>query len=195
MNSMDNMNSTNSTSNTSNVNNMDNREIDLREVYPFHLQDKDIPQTVMVTEDIYNEVKAVNSFDESLRRANRRNRIISLDTDDGVKAAISVDATTNIANSNDPVDILEMIRWYGYLYCALHSLPKVQRRRIVKHFIKCKSQAEIAKEEKVSVTAVNGSIKKGRKNMRQKLIAYETGSEFCDVIISIKDDFDWKEFQ
>ena len=170
-------------------------EIILRDIYPSHPQDEDVEQTVAVSEDIYKEVKAANNYDESLRRANRRNGVVSLDVDDGTETAASIEAAASVINSNDPAAILEMARMFGHLHCALNSLPEIQRRRMVEHYLKCKSQVEIAKAEGVSVAAVNDSIKKGRKGMREKFTAYETGKEFCDVKITIRDNFDWKQYQ
>jgi RNA polymerase sigma-70 factor (ECF subfamily) len=164
------------------------KTINLSEIYPSHPQDEFVPQTVEVTEEVLAEVEAANNFDDSMRRSNRRNGVYSLDADDGIESSAFE------IHSLDPVVILETAKQHGQVYCALHSLPETQQRRLWEHCVKGINQDVIAEAEGVSPAAVSKSIKKAKEAMKKKYLAYVSGEEHCEVEIIIKDSFDWKEF-
>ena len=150
-------------------------------------------EEVEVTEEELAEIKAAKNFDDALRRANRRNSVRSLDAEDGIQEEASEIADS--INSTDPETILEMARRYGHLHCALHSLPEAQRRRMVEHYLNGVKQTDIAEAEEVTASAVSESIIKGKKSLMEKFTAFENGNVPCEIVITIRDAFDWKQFQ
>ena len=130
--------------------------INLHDFYAWYTQD----EFVEVPSEIAEELFADKRYNKTHERTQRRNKVLSLDAADGTEAAAIA------CNSDNPEAVLEMRERYCRLCQALNSLPEIQGRRIDAHFILGKSQAEIAKAEGVSESAVQSSIKKGLLNMK-----------------------------
>ena len=138
--------------------------INLREFYPFYLQDTYI--------EVSDEVAAALAEAERLERNYMRRMFYnkagySLDAEDGIEtAATSVIGCCSIP---DPETALFMMEQHCRLCRALNSLPETQGRRIESHYLLGQSRKTIARAEGVSESSVNESISRGLRAMKKFL--------------------------
>ena len=130
--------------------------INLREYYPWYVTD----EFVEVTEEVAEELMADKRYEKTHERSTRRNKVLSLDAEDGTEEAASM-----VCHSDCPETVVAMIEVHCRLCRALNSLPKNQGRRIDAHYLHGMSQTEIAIKEGVGVNSVNESIKRGLRSM------------------------------
>lgn len=72
-------------------------------------------------------------------------------------------------HAESPESILEREYKKRMLYDALQALPKVQSRRLYAYYILNMPQEQIARIEGVTRSSVNGSIRRGLKNLEKIL--------------------------
>ena len=133
--------------------------INLRDFYLWYTHDEyvDVPDAIAA------ELFADRRYNRTHERTVRRNKVHSLDAEDGTEAAASIHL------SDSPEAVYEMMERHCRLCRALNSLPEIQGRRIEAHYILGKSQAEIAKAEGVTKGSVSISIQKGLEAMKKYL--------------------------
>ena len=133
--------------------------INLRDFYPFYTHD----EFVEVSDEVAAELAADKRYQRTYERNVRRDKVYSLDADDGTEAAA-------FACYNDsPERIFDMMERHCGLCHALNSLPEIQGRRIEAHFLLGQSQKEIAEAESVSINSVSLSIRRGLLAMKKYL--------------------------
>ena len=131
--------------------------INLKDFYYWYTQD----EFIEVTDEVEEELLADKRYQKTHERTLRRNKVLSLDVEDGTEtSAISF-------YTDSPEAILGKMEGHCRLCRALNSLPEIQGRRIEAHYILGMSKAEIARAEGVSEKNVRQSIERGLKNMRQ----------------------------
>lgn len=135
--------------------------IDLATLYANPLLHSD-GRLLKVTNEIADELFADTQYQRSYERSVRRNKVYSLDAEDGVSEAAAI-----ACHTDDPQVILEMGERYCRMCRALNTLPEIQGRRIEAHFLLGKSRKEIAADEGVSESSVNESIDRGIKAMKK----------------------------
>jgi RNA polymerase sigma-70 factor (ECF subfamily) len=131
-------------------------KINLRKFYPFYNND--------VFVEVSDEVAAALAEAERLERNYMRRSFYnkahySIDAGDGIEKAAALQTL-------DPSEALLLMERHCCLCCALNSLPEIQGRRIEARYILGKSKREIAAAEGVSVSAVDESIGKGLRAMK-----------------------------
>ena len=134
-------------------------KINLREFYPFYNEDC----FVEVSDTVILELTADKRYEETYKRTIRREKVYSLNADDGIESSSVVCATDN------PEMVIEKSESFCELCRALNSLPEIQGRRIDTKYILGLSKKEIARIESVSVSSVDESIKRGLKSMKKSL--------------------------
>jgi RNA polymerase sigma-70 factor (ECF subfamily) len=102
-----------------------------------------------------------------------RNKVYSLDADDGIEASVIARPT------NSPDAIMEKKEQRCRLCRAINSLPESQGKRIEAHYLHGKSQAEIAAAEGVTKGAVSISITRGLMAMKIILQDSDFQLNFC----------------
>jgi len=112
--------------------------INLRDFYPWYTQD----EFVEVTEEVAAELIADKRKEKTHKRKKRRNKVYSLNVEDGTEERASV-----VNHNNNPESILSRMDLHCRLCCAINSLPKTQGCRINAHFLLRKSIQEIAYAE------------------------------------------------
>ena len=134
--------------------------INLRDFYPWYTHDEfvDVPDVIAA------ELIADRRHNKTHERTVRRNKVHSIDAEDGTEATASV-----VHSSDSPEAILEMKERHCRLCRALNSLPEVQGRRVEAHYLLGKSRKEIAKAEGVSESAVNTAIEKGLADIKNDM--------------------------
>ena len=131
--------------------------INLREFYPWYLQD----ETIEVTNEVAEALRSDKLYEAAHQRRIKRNKAqYSLDCDDGIEYSACLHEPT-------PQELLERMDRFIRLWNALNSLPEVQGRRIDACIILGKSVKEIAKAEGVHEESVRQSIKRGLERMRK----------------------------
>ena len=133
--------------------------INLRDFYPWYSCD----EFVEATDDVAAELFADKRGQETYERNKRRNKVCSLDAQDGAEASATA------CYNDSPETVLERMERYCALCRALNSLPETQGRRIDAHYILRKSRGEIAKAEHVNESSVNRAIGKGLAQMKKYL--------------------------
>jgi RNA polymerase sigma-70 factor (ECF subfamily) len=133
--------------------------INLRDFYPWYTQD----EFVEVPDAIAGELFADRRYQKADRRRMYRNKVYSLDAEDGIENAVHAHP------SNDPLEVIERKERHCRLCRALNSLPEKQGRRVAAHYLAGKSRREIACAEGVSESAVNAAIEKGLTAMKNYL--------------------------
>ena len=135
------------------------KTINLRTFYFWYKQD----EFLEVSDEVAEELLAGKRCEESHERGMRRNKVLSLDAEDGIE-------TEAIACSCDnPEAVFDMMERYGGLCCALNSLPEIPGRRVEAHFLLGKPRKDIAQAEGVSESSVNESIDRGLRAMKKYL--------------------------
>jgi len=132
-------------------------KINLRDFYPFYNED----YFVEVSEIVEIELTADKRYEETYNRTIRREKVYSLNRDDGTESA------SFVCSIDNPEAVIEMMEKHCSLCRALNSLPEIQGRRIDAHFILGMSQQEIAAAEGVTKGSVSISITRGLKAMRK----------------------------
>jgi len=133
--------------------------INLRNFYPWYTQD----EFVEVSDEVAAELIADKRYQQTHERTVRRNKVYSLDAEDGTEAAAIV------CHNDSPERVFALMERHCGLCRALNSLPETQGRRIDAHFLLGASMTEIAVMEGVSVEAVSKSIEKGLAAMKKYL--------------------------
>ena len=135
-------------------------KINLKDFYPWYTHD----EFVEVPDVIAAELIADRRYENAYQRRTTYNKAhFSLDVDDGIEASAVM------FGDNSPESMCIVAEFYCKLCKALNSLPENQGRRIDEHYLRGKSQRDIAKEEGVNERNVRHSIKKGLAALRKKL--------------------------
>jgi RNA polymerase sigma-70 factor (ECF subfamily) len=138
--------------------------INLRNFYPWYTAD----EFVEVSDEVATELIADKRYQRTYERNIRRDKVYSLDAEDGTEAEA-------YACFNDsPERIFDMMERHCGLCCALNSLPEIQGRRVDAHFLLGQSRKEIAAAEGVSESSVNESIDRGLRAMKKYLKNFST---------------------
>jgi len=140
--------------------------INLRDFYPWYTHDEfaDVPDVIAA------ELIADRRHNKTHERTVRRNKVHSINAEDGTEATASV-----VHSYDSPEAVFEMKERHCRLCRALNSLPEIQGRRVEAHYLLDKSRKEIAKAEGVSESAVNTAIEKGLAAMKKYLENYTGG--------------------
>lgn len=130
--------------------------INLREFYPWYLQDENIE----VTDEVAEVLCSDKLYEAAYQRRIKRNKAqYSFDCDDGIEYSACL--------YEPPQELLERMEAFCRLCRALNSLPETQGRRIDACIILGKSVKEIAEAEGVHEESVRQSIKRGLERMRE----------------------------
>lgn len=133
--------------------------IDLKGIYKNPIiEDSNL---VKVTNEVADELLAEKRNKKAYDRRMRYNKVLFTDME------TEIEATESEYYNNSPERILDSIDPYHDLYCALNSLPEIQRRRVTAHYLHGISQKKIALNEGVSEAAICLSIEIGLKNMKK----------------------------
>jgi len=133
--------------------------INLRDFYPWYTWD----EFVEVPDKVAEELFADKRYQKSHRQRMKRNKAqYSLDAGDGIE-------NEAVYTALSPHEVYELKLKRCRLCRALNSLPETQGRRIDAHYILCISRKAIAEVEGVSENAVNASIQRGLRAMRNYL--------------------------
>lgn len=131
--------------------------INLREFYPWYLQD----EIIEVTDEVAEALRSDKLYEAAYQRRIIRNKAqYSLDCDDGIEYSACLHEPT-------PQELLDRVERFIRLWNALNSLPEVQGRRIDACIILGKSVKEVADAEGVHEESVRQSIKRGLERMRK----------------------------
>lgn len=131
--------------------------INLREFYPWYLQD----EIIEVTDEVAKALRSDKLYEAAHQRRIVRNKAqYSLDCDDGIEYSACLHEPT-------PQELLERVERFIRLWNALNTLPEVQGRRIDACIILGKSVKEVADAEGVHEESVRQSIKRGLERMRK----------------------------
>ncbi|MGM9608176.1 MAG: sigma-70 family RNA polymerase sigma factor [Oscillospiraceae bacterium] len=133
--------------------------INLREFYPWYIED----QFIEVSDAVAEELRASRRAEAAHQRQLVRNKAqYSLDCDDGIEYSACVHEPT-------PEELLERMELFYRLWNALNSLPETQGRRVDAHIILGMSYREIARAEGVDWSSVKESVRGGLATMRKFL--------------------------
>ena len=133
--------------------------INLREFYPWYMED----QLIEVTDEVAEALKEGKLYEAAYRRRIIRNRAqYSLDCNDGIEYSVC-------QHEPSPQDLVERMELFCALCNALNSLPETQGRRVDAHIILGKSYREIAADEGVNWSSVRESVRAGLAAMRKFL--------------------------
>ena len=132
------------------------KKINLRELYP------DVYTTdffVDVTEEVIETIRAAERAEAAYERKMYRYKAqYSLDCENGIENAVLLKPQT-------PEEVMEDKQLRDQLYAAVMTLPDKQAKRIYARFYLGMTPIEIAKAEKVDVSRVRDSIRRGLKNL------------------------------
>lgn len=133
--------------------------INLREFYPWYLQD----ETIEVSDEVAEALRSDKLYEAAHQRRVKRNKAqYSLDCDDGIEYSACLHEPT-------PQELLERMDRFCHLWNALNTLPEVQGRRVDACVILGKSYREVAKAEGVDKSAVRRSVLLGLEYMKKYL--------------------------
>ena len=133
--------------------------INLREFYPWYIED----QFIEVTDEVAEELRAGRRAEAAHQRRVTRNKAqYSLDCDDGIEYSACLHEPT-------PQELLERVELFYHLWNALNTLPEVQGRRVDAHVILGMSYREIARAEGVDWSSIRESVRAGLTAMRKYL--------------------------
>ena len=132
-------------------------KINLRDFYPWYTWD----EFVEVPDVIAGELFADRRYQQTHERTIRRNKVYSLDIDDGTEELASSRLSDN------PALLLDVLERHCGLCCAINSLPEIQGRRVEAKYFLGRTQKEIANKEGVSEEAVSKSIEKALRAMKK----------------------------
>ncbi len=135
------------------------KEINLREFYPWYMEDV----MVEVTEEVAEELLAGQRYIKASRRRIYRNKAhYSLDAEDGIEYSACF-------SNPSPQELIERMERFEYLCHALNSLPDAQGQRVFEHYLLNHSVKAIAAAEGVTERAINAAIQRGLENMKKYL--------------------------
>ena len=134
--------------------------INLREFYPWYTHD----EFVEVPDVIAGELFADRRYQKTHERTLRRNKVHSIDAEDGTEEV----ASTHL--SDNPEVLFAVKEQHCRLCCAINSLPETQARRIEARYILSMSVSEISKAESAGERNIRKSIDRGLISMRKFLI-------------------------
>ena len=101
------------------------KEINLRDFYPWHMEDV----MVEVTEEVAEELLAGQRYIKASRRRVYRNKAhYSLDAEDGIEYSACF-------SNPSPQELIERMERFEYLCHALNSLPDAQGQRVFEHYL------------------------------------------------------------
>ncbi len=131
--------------------------INLRDFYPWYIQD----EIIEVTDEVAEALRSDKLYEAAHQRRIVRNKAqYSLDCDDGIEYSACLHEPT-------PQELLDRVEQFIRLWNALNTLPEVQGRRIDACIILGKSVKEVADAEGVHEESVRQSIKRGLERMRK----------------------------
>ena len=135
------------------------KEINLRDFYPWYMEDV----MVEVTEEVAEELLAGQRYIKASRRRVYRNKAhFSLDAEDGIEYSACF-------SNPSPQELIERMERFEYLCHALNSLPDAQGQRVFEHYLLGHSVKAIAAAEGVTERAVSAAIQRGLENMKKYL--------------------------
>lgn len=135
------------------------KEINLRDFYPWYMEDV----MVEVTEEVAEELLAGQRYIKASRRRVYRNKAhFSLDAEDGIENSACF-------SNPSPQELIERMERFEYLCHALNSLPDAQGQRVFEHYLLGHSVKAIAAAEGVTERAVSAAIQRGLENMKKYL--------------------------
>lgn len=131
--------------------------INLRDFYPWYIQD----EIIEVTDEVAEALRSDKLYEAAHQRRIVRNKAqYSLDCADGIEYSACLHEPT-------PQELLDRVERFIWLWNALNILPEVQGRRIDACIILGKSVKEVADAEGVNEESVRQSIKRGLERMRK----------------------------
>lgn len=133
--------------------------INLREFYPWYIQD----EIIEVTDEVAEALRSDKLYEAAHQRRVKRNKAqYSLDCDDGIEYSACLHEPT-------PQELLERMDRFCHLWNALNTLPEVQGRRVDACIILGKRYREVAKAEGADKSAVRRSVLSGLEYMKKYL--------------------------
>ncbi|MBR5390569.1 MAG: sigma-70 family RNA polymerase sigma factor [Clostridia bacterium] len=133
--------------------------INLREFYPWYIED----QFIEVTDEVAEALNERMLYEAAHYRRVVRNRAqYSLDCDDGIEYSVC-------QHEPSPQELVERLELFCALCHALNSLPETQGHRVDAHIILGLSYREIAVAEGVDKRVVRRSVLKGLRQMKKYL--------------------------
>ena len=127
------------------------KEINLREFYPWYMEDV----MVEVTEEVAEELLAGQRYIKASRRRIYRNKAhYSLDAEDGIEYSACF-------FNPSPQELIEHMERFEHICHALNSLPDAQGQRVFEHYLLNHSVKAIAAAEGVTERAINAAIQRG----------------------------------
>ena len=124
------------------------KEINLREFYPWYMEDV----MVEVTEEVAEELLADQRYIKASRRCIYRNKAhYSLDTEDGIEYSACF-------SNPSPQELIERMERFEHICHALNSLPDAQGQRVFEHYLLNRSVKAIAAAEGVTERAINAAM-------------------------------------
>ena len=148
--------------------------INLKDFYFWYDQD----EYIEISGEIAAELFADKRYNKTFERTTRRNKVYSLDADDG-----NAEEAASIHSSDNPENVFEMMETHCRLCRSLNALPEVQGRRIEAHFINGMSRKEIATAESVSMSSINESIERGLRTMYKNFFNESTNCIYKKLFI------------
>ncbi len=138
--------------------------INLRDFYPFYLQDI----MIEVSDEVAKALAEAERLEQNYRRRLFYNKAqYSLDAEDGIETEAT--AVIGCFPIPTPETALFMMEQHCRLCRALNALPEAQGRRIEAHYLLGQSIRDIADAEGVSINSVSISIRRGLKAMKKFL--------------------------
>ena len=135
-------------------------ELNLRVLYP-DAYTEDV--YVMVSDEILEAIRSHDRMEAAYRRRKYYHKAqYSLDGGDGIEYSALLDQIT-------PQEICETKLIVQEIHTAIAALPEKQARRVYAHFILGLTVTEIARREGVSIASVSESLRRGLKNLREKM--------------------------
>lgn len=133
--------------------------INLREFYPWYMQD----EVIEVTDEVAIALRNDKLYEAAHQRQIVRNKAqYSLDCDDGIEYSACLHEPT-------PQELLDRMELFYRLWNALNSLPPAQGRRVNACIILGKSYCEVADVQGVHESAVRRTVERGLENMKDYL--------------------------
>ena len=132
------------------------QRINLHTYYPSLPEDSFIE----VEDEIAAAMKPHSVEDVSHARRMRKNKVFSLDANDGVE-------NRALRFAPSPEDLLMQKATWEQLQEALNHLTSKQRRRVCEHYFLGKSMTQIAREEGVSTSCVSENIFAALRNLKR----------------------------
>lgn len=133
--------------------------INLREFYPWYIED----QFIEVTDEVAEALREGKLYEAAYRRKIIRNKAhYSLDCNDGIEYSVC-------QHEPSPQELVERMDLFCALCNALNSLPETQGRRVDAHVILGLSYRKIAADEGVDKSVVRRSVLKGLRKMKKYL--------------------------